>query len=212
MPVSITAVKPGRLNETDSGSTPTHQLYFRDFSFAFCHRTFSKQCSGAGIERNMVCNRLYGISSQWCLVRVASGGGWINSPEGAFPSNPTLIGKANFGFVAKYQKGATIPTGETEFQFHAANLDFHSVSYEWLVVAGARAQYKGAGIIKGMNGVFGFMLTAIDGQVNGGGGIDKFRIKIGGAGGIIVYDNQLGLSDDGDPTTILGGGSIVLHK
>jgi Calx-beta domain len=141
-----------------------------------------------------------------------TGGGWINSPAGAFPSNPTLIGKANFGFVAKYQKGATMPTGETEFQFHAANLDFHSVSYEWLVVAGARAQYKGAGIIKGMNGVFGFMLTAIDGQVNGGGGIDKFRIKIWGAGGVIVYDNQLGLSDDGDPTTILGGGSIVLHK
>jgi len=32
------------------------------------------------------------------------------------------------------------------------------------------------------------------------------------AGSVIVYDNQLGLSDDGDPTTILGGGSIVLHK
>jgi len=60
--------------------------------------------------------------------------------------------------------------------------------------------------------VFGFMLTAIDGQANGGGGIDKFRIKIWDAGGVIVYDNQLGLSDDGDPTTILGGGSIVLHK
>jgi len=56
------------------------------------------------------------------------------------------------------------------------------------------------------------MLTAIDGQVNGGGGIDKFGIKIWDAGGVIVYDNQLGLSDDGDPTTILGGGSIVLHK
>ena len=141
-----------------------------------------------------------------------TGGGWIYSTVGAFPSNPSLIGKANFGFVAKYQKGATIPTGETEFQFHTANLDFHSVSYEWLVVAGARAQYKGLGTIKGMNGIFGFMLTAIDGQVNGGGGTDKFRIKIWDAGGVIVYDNQLGLSDDGDPTTILGGGSIVVHK
>jgi hypothetical protein len=141
-----------------------------------------------------------------------TGGGWINSPAGAFPSNPSLIGKANFGFVAKYQKGATIPTGETEFQFHTANIDFHSISYEWLVVAGARAQYKGSGIIKGMNGIFGFMLTAIDGQVNGGGGTDKFRIKIWDAGGAIVYDNQLGLNDDGDPTTILGGGSIVVHK
>jgi len=141
-----------------------------------------------------------------------TGGGWINSPLGAFPVNPSLVGKANFGFVSKYQKGATIPTGETEFQFQAGDLDFHSVSYEWLVVAGARAQYKGSGTIKGMNGTFGFMLTAIDGQVAGGGGSDKFRIKIWDATGLIVYDNQLGLSDDGDPTTTLGGGSIVVHK
>ena len=116
------------------------------------------------------------------------------------------------GEILSLRKGATIPTGETGFQFHTANLDFHSISYEWLVVAGARAQYKSSGIFEGMNGIFGFMLTAIDGQVNGGGGTDKFRIKIWDAGGTIVYDNQLGSNDDGDPTTILGGGSIVVHK
>jgi len=141
-----------------------------------------------------------------------TGGGWINSPPGAFPANPSLVGKANFGFVSKYQKGATIPTGETEFQFQTGNLNFHSTAYEWLVVAGARAQYKGSGTIKGMNGTFGFMLTAIDGQVAGGGGVDKFRMKIWDSNGAIVYDNQLGLNDDGDPTTTLGGGSIVVHK
>ena len=56
-------------------------------------------------------------------------------------------------------------------------MNFHSTSYEWLVVAGARAQYKGEGTING-SGNYGFMLTAIDGQINGGGGVDKFRIKI----------------------------------
>ncbi|HUG16876.1 MAG TPA: hypothetical protein VMM78_17850, partial [Thermomicrobiales bacterium] len=60
---------------------------------------------------------------------------------------------------------------------------------------------------------YGFMLTAIDGQVNGGGGTDTFRIKIWDlATGDIVYDNQLGDSDDADATTKLGGGSIVIHK
>jgi PKD repeat protein len=142
-----------------------------------------------------------------------TGGGWINSPAGAYVSSPLLTGKANFGFVSKYEKGATVPTGETEFQFKVANLNFHSTVYEWLVVTGARAQYKGTGTING-TGNYGFMLTAIDGQINGGGGMDKFRIKIWDKNNAdaIVYDNQMGLDDDGNPTTTLGGGSIVIHK
>jgi hypothetical protein len=121
-----------------------------------------------------------------------------------------LTGKANFGFVSKYQKGATIPSGNTEFQFKAGNLNFKSSSYEWLVIAGARAQFKGEGTINGA-GNYGFMLTAIDGQISGGGGSDKFRIKIWD-GETIVYDNQIGDLDDADPLTLLGGGSIVIHK
>ena len=37
------------------------------------------------------------------------------------------------------------PSGATEFQFQAGSFNFKSTSYEWLVVAGAKAQYKGAG-------------------------------------------------------------------
>jgi hypothetical protein len=78
--------------------------------------------------------------------------------------------------------------------------------------AGAKAQYKGTGTINGQ-GSYGFMLTAIDGQLNDGGGIDRFRMKIWNVtSGATVYDNQLGVSDTGDPTTALGGGSIVIHK
>jgi len=139
-----------------------------------------------------------------------TGGGWIISPPGAAAWDPTLTGKANFGFVSKYQKGATVPSGNTEFQFNAGNLDFQSTSYEWLVISGARAQYKGVGNINGAPG-YGFLLTAIDGQINGGGGTDKFRIKIWDATGV-VYDNQMGTDDSATPTTTLGGGSIVIHK
>jgi hypothetical protein len=88
---------------------------------------------------------------------------------------------------------------------------FKSTSYQWLVVSGARAQYKGSGTLNGAAG-YGFLLTAIDGQVNGGGGTDKFRIKIWDANSVVVYDNQMGAPDDSDPTTVITGGSIVLHK
>ena len=143
-----------------------------------------------------------------------TGGGWINSPAGAFRADGTLTGKATFGFVSKYQKGANVPTGQTEFQFKVANLNFHSDSYEWLVVAGAKAQYKGTGTINGA-GTYRFMLTAIDGDLLAGGKEpDKFRIKIWGgddADNGLVYDNQVGGSDTADPTTSIGGGSIVIH-
>lgn len=130
---------------------------------------------------------------------------------GAYVPNPSLTGKASFGFVSKYQNGASVPTGNTEFQFKAGNLNFSSTSYEWLVVAGAKAQYKGVGTING-TGSYRFMLTAIDGQINGGGGQDKFRIRIWSDGGGLVYDNQINDTDSADPTTVLGGGNIVIHK
>jgi hypothetical protein len=143
-----------------------------------------------------------------------TGGGWITSPiVPALTQYMSVSAKANFGFVSKYQKGATVPTGDTEFQFKEANMNFKSTSYQWLVVAGARAQYKGVGTING-SGNYGFLLTAIDSQVSGGGTVDKFRIKIWDKNNLdtVVYDNQYGQDDDSDSGTELGGGSIVIHK
>jgi hypothetical protein len=144
-----------------------------------------------------------------------TGGGWIDSPAGAFTADPSLLGRANFGFVSKYQKGKTGTvelSGQTEFQFQAGGLNFHSTSYEWLVVSGSRAQYKGVGRIQGDSREFGFLLTATDGQVAGGGGVDRFRIKIWEIGGAIVYDNQPGDGDEAPALTALAAGSIVIHE
>ncbi|MDO9374549.1 MAG: MBG domain-containing protein, partial [Ferruginibacter sp.] len=140
-----------------------------------------------------------------------TGGGWINSPAGAYLASPLLTGKANFGFVSKYKKGSNVPEGNTEFQFQAGNLNFTSTGYSAgsLVVAGSQAIYKGVGTINGVAG-YSFMISAVDGQVNGGGNIDKFRIKIWNASGP-VYDNNMGKDDNSLPTTTLGGGSIVIH-
>jgi len=146
-----------------------------------------------------------------------TGGGWINSPPGAYFENPAAVGKANFGFVSKYKpaKSGTStapPEGETEFQFKAGDLNFHSSVYEWLVVSGAKAQYKGSGTVNNA-GDFGFLLTATDSEVAGGGTADKFRIKIWNKStGLIVYDNVLGASDDMDAASPqeIGGGSISI--
>jgi hypothetical protein len=145
-----------------------------------------------------------------------TGGGWILSPGGACRivalCGSTAEGKASFGFVSGYQHGATVPTGNTEFQFHAGHFGFSSRSYEWLVIAGAKAQYKGSGTINGA-GDYGFMLTATDGEIPGGGGVDRFRIKVWDkATGAVIYDNVQGGSDDlSTNSEALGGGNIQIH-
>ncbi|MGZ8901004.1 MAG: hypothetical protein ACXW3Z_12990, partial [Limisphaerales bacterium] len=134
-----------------------------------------------------------------------TGGGWIDSPAGSLISAPTVPGKANFGFVSKYKKGVTVPVGNTEFQFKAGGLNFKSASYEWLLVSGARAQFRGIGTING-EGEYAFILTAVDGQLPGGDNTDKFRMKIWNRGGShdVVYDNAA--------ESAISGGSIVIHR
>ncbi len=135
-----------------------------------------------------------------------SGGGWINSPAGAYKSDGSLTGKATFGFVSKYQKGTNVPTGTTAFQFDLAGLALSSQSYEWLVVnkAGMSAQFKGTGLINGAldpNGnAYKFMLWASDGSP------DTFRIRIWWED----TDEEHDIYDNGVDQTI-GAGNIVVH-
>jgi uncharacterized repeat protein (TIGR02543 family) len=133
-----------------------------------------------------------------------TGGGWIDSPEGSYMADLTATGKANFGFVSKYQKGAVVPSGNTEFQFKLGNLNFHSDSYEWLVVnkESKRAQYKGTGTINGA-GQYKFMIWATD----HGSGSDTFRIKIWNA-----LDEDEVIYDNGSDQTIGGGQISVIVK
>ncbi|WP_190300363.1 MBG domain-containing protein [Rufibacter hautae] len=146
-----------------------------------------------------------------------TGGGWINSPAGAYVKDQTATGKANFGFVSRYKKGSTALDGETEFNFQTGNLKFNSTSYETatLVIGGAKASYRGVGTING-TGTYKFTLNAIDGQASSAGGSDRIRMKITDAAGATVYDNMIGALDNADISTVtnttLGGGSIVIHE
>lgn len=128
----------------------------------------------------------------------ATGGGWINSPEEAYTSDPSLTGKANFGFVSKYKKGHTIPTGNTQFNFQEADLNFHSDNYLWMMIVGPYAIYKGTGTINN-DGDYDFIVTVFD------GGDDMFGIKIWDNNNEdeVIYDSGL---------IVLGGGQIKIHN
>jgi len=53
----------------------------------------------------------------------------------------------------------------------------------------------------------------VDGAVPGGGGQDKFRIKIWDINsGVTIYDNQMNQTDDASVSTVISGGSIVIHS
>ena len=145
------------------------------------------------------------------LAGFVTGGGWIMSPVGAYPAAPTLSGKATFGFVSKYPKSASTPNGNTEFDFHIGNLRFQSSSYDWLVVSGSKVRFKGSGTINGA-GDFAFLVSAVDGDVTGRDP-DTFRMKIWDkTTGVVIYDSEMGRGDGVAATTVLGGGSIVIHN
>jgi PKD repeat protein len=130
-----------------------------------------------------------------------TGGGWIDSPQGAYTDDYMLTGKANFGFVSKYKKGASVPTGQTQFMFEMADLNFHSGNYDWLVVTGSNyARFKGSGTLNGI-GEYKFMLWAGDDAP------DTFRIKIWEEDDL---GNETTIYDNGSDQEIAGG-SIVIH-
>ncbi|GAH15342.1 unnamed protein product, partial [marine sediment metagenome] len=117
-----------------------------------------------------------------------TGSGWIYSEAGSYLPDETIEGKATFRFVSKYKKGASIPTGKTDFRFQAGDLDFNSLSYDWLVVTGSGvAKFKGEGSING-EGVYKFQIWAEDDDP------DTFRVKIWDEdeAGLetVVYDNR----------------------
>jgi len=140
------------------------------------------------------------------------GGGWIQSQAGACHLNSacsSATGKANFGFVALYHRNADEPRGETEFNFKAGGLNFHSEDYDWLTVSqdGHQAQYVGTGTINNRkapnNTYYKFSIWIAEGTHHAP---DTFRLKVwyvNGSSEVVVYDN-------GDQA--LGGGNILIHK
>ncbi|MEO6403989.1 MAG: SBBP repeat-containing protein [Ferruginibacter sp.] len=135
------------------------------------------------------------------------GGGWYPSPTGAVVDNPSATGKASFGFAINYRNAAR-PKGETQFEFKVGNFEFNALNFEYLVVSGAKAQFKGTGKIIGGQSGLNFIMTVMDGALDGSG-IDKIRLKIFKNNGQVMYDNQPGAGDAENPTMAVGANSII---
>jgi len=138
------------------------------------------------------------------------GGGWFVSQAGALVSDPSAEGKASYGFTVNYFKNSTYPKGETQFEFKVGSLEFNALNFDYLVIDGAKAQFRGTGKITGDQSGYGFIMTVTDGDLDGTG-IDKIRMKIYNKNnGRIVYDNQPGESDAVDPVTAVETNSSVV--
>jgi uncharacterized repeat protein (TIGR01451 family) len=200
--------KPGLVNEVTGAITG---------SFAFATPgvytvtlKVTDGCGGLGLA-NTVGSKLAIVFVFDPISGFASGGGQVDSPAGALPANPALSGKGVFAFACSYTNGALPPKGSAEFHFGSLNLQ--STSFEFLVVADAKAVFRGMGKINGA-GNFGFMFTVIDGQVKDAGGVDRLRIKIWDKNNndTVVYDNQMGSPDTANPALPVSNGNVIVHK
>ncbi len=132
-----------------------------------------------------------------------SGAGYFNSPAGAFKPNPEKEGRFIFGFIAKYLPKYDVPQGHTVFYFRAGHLLFLSQGYDWLMVDGATAEFKGYGVVL-KEGRYNFQVKMVDAHFDSH---DKFvkdaiSVKIWNEKGVL-YNNDI---------TPVTRGYIKVHK
>jgi hypothetical protein len=137
------------------------------------------------------------------------GSGSFPAAKGSIPSQPDLEGNVSFGFQSNYFKGATNPKGETQLGFQIGDFEFNALNFDYLVVSGAKAQFKGSGKVIGDQSGYNFVMTVIDGQVDGTG-VDKIHMKIYNKNtGEIIFDNQPNVSEAADPVTAIDAGGMI---
>jgi hypothetical protein len=154
---------------------------------------------------------VYDPSSTGGSVSTTTKSPLYSSLAGWYPVNPALTGTATTGFNASYPSAtATAPTGQAVFNLPAANLSFSSLSYQWMVVTKPYVWLRGAGTVNNVSG-YEFLISAVDGQLTGGGGADKFRIRIWKKDtGTVIYDNIPGGAFNRVATTVTSNGDIAI--
>ena len=211
--LTLGAAATVNVSYTDAGSLDTHTATFTwddgststaTCAAGTCSATHTFAAAGVyGVSVTVADDDTGSASTTFNYVIVTdpsagavTGGGWIES----------AAGRATFNLGARYHNGAATPTGNTQLKINATKFDFSATSYDWLVVSGANAQYRGTGTVNGA-GNYGFLVTVADGAT------DKLRVRIWDiATGTTVYDNSTG-SDDLDAANPqpIGAGSINIH-
>jgi hypothetical protein len=129
-----------------------------------------------------------------------SGGGFIDAGSGR---------KTFVNIDVRY--GSTIPTGRFAIHGSPLILDLASSSFEYLVVSGSSATFRGAGTLSDGTSV-GFLVSALDGK-SAGTKVDLIRLKVWNvATGQVIYDTDPGVAETAAPTTVLAGGNVTLHQ
>jgi PKD repeat protein len=133
-----------------------------------------------------------------------TGASKFNSPAGAIPTQPAVVGQVQFGITAKYQNGSLM--GDAEMNFNAGNIEFESTSLTVFVTANGKATLRGTGTVNGNSG-YTFLVTGLDGG-SGGNDFIRFQIK---QGTTTIYDSGLGAPDTADPTSLVTAGQVIVH-
>jgi len=80
------------------------------------------------------------------------------------------------------------------------------------LITGSKLQLSGNGTINGAAG-YGFLLSGIDGKIDGKKLPDKVRLKIWDqTTGRIIYNSQMDATNSAAPTLVLGGGTINIKR
>jgi flagellar hook assembly protein FlgD len=148
-----------------------------------------------------------------------NGGGWFDSPRGAYRRDLRASGRANFRFDAKYQSGIDAPQGSLTFNFHAGKFKFRSSQYQSLMINGETAVLTGSGSLNNSPG-YNILIAMVDDDTKdkltavkkGPKSNDKIRVRITDPSGAVIYDTQLGEADDAIASTRIGAGQIEINN
>src|SRR5258706_869645 len=69
----------------------------------------------------------------------ARGAGWFPSPSGAYSADAVMAGRAQFGFLARYQSDGTVPFAQPGFRLRTERFVFESTADDWLRVPRPKA-------------------------------------------------------------------------
>jgi hypothetical protein len=130
-----------------------------------------------------------------------TGAGWL---PGA-----SRFDKTTFGVDLRYAGGST-PVGNFLLAAQGGTLVLARSTFEWLVVQGPIATFRGTGTLVSGAAV-GFQVTARDGKV-AGDKIDRVRIRIWNREtDAVLFDTEPGAPDLAAPAVALQGGNVTLH-
>jgi hypothetical protein len=154
------------------------------------------------------------------------GGGWFDSPRGAYLRDPRAAGKATFAFSVGHTARTDVPVGTAIFNFREGKIKFRSTQIDWLAIDGQTATFQGTGKLNGKAG-YQILISVVDGlneehdenvktttheRDNGKKKTDDIRVKIWDPSGSVIYDTQTGEPDGAIATTPLRAGSIQIKE